>query len=69
MPPNEAGEPGELLEFTPENYRPIRNSWRDPEHPDWAVKSQIRYVEFFQDQYRQVARLAKSRALDSAGTQ
>ena len=69
MPPNEAGEPGELLEFTPENYRSIRNSWRDPEHPDWAVKSQIRYVEFFQEQYRQVARLAKSRALDSAGTQ
>ena len=69
MPPDEAGEPGELLEFTPENYRAIRNSWRDPDHPDWAVKSQIRYVEFFQEQYAQVVRLAKTRALEPAGTQ
>ncbi|PHQ81479.1 MAG: hypothetical protein COB69_04185 [Phycisphaera sp.] len=69
MPPNEAGQPGEMLEFTPENYKPIRNSWRDPEHPEWAVKSQIRYVEFFQEQYRQVVRLARTKALEPAGTQ
>jgi len=69
MPPDKVGQPGELLEFTPENYRAIRNSWRDPDHPDWAVKSQIRYVEFFQEKYAQVVRLAKTRALEPAGIQ
>lgn len=68
MPPTPEGEPGERLEFTPENYRAIRNSWRDAEHPDWAVKSQIRYVDFFRENYRRVESLALARELDSAGT-
>lgn len=68
MPPTSEGEPGEMLEFTPENYRAIRNSWRDKAHPDWGVKSQIRYVDFFRENYRRVEELARSRALESAGT-
>lgn len=59
---------GDELAFTPENYGAIRNSWRDPLHPDWGVKSQIRYVEFFRDSYRRVVRLGGRRALETAGT-
>lgn len=58
---------GERLAFTPENYDAIRNSWRDPVHPEWAVKSQIAYVEFFRDRYREVVRLGEARALRPAG--
>ena len=66
MPPDVAGKPGELLPFTPENYGVIRNSWRDSMHPEWAVKSQIAYVEFFREQYGRVVRLSRTRALDTA---
>lgn len=66
MPPDVAGKPGELLPFTPENYGVIRNSWRDSMHPEWAVKSQIAYVEFFREQYGRVVRLSRTRALDMA---
>lgn len=58
---------GEELLFTPENYRAIRNSWRDPAHPDWGVKSQIRYVDFFRENYRQVRELFAARELEPAG--
>ncbi len=67
MPPVEAGKPGELLPLTPENYGVIRNSWRDPQHPGWAVKSQIAYVEFFRENYSRVVRLSRTKALDKAG--
>ncbi|MFI4893173.1 MAG: ABC transporter substrate-binding protein [Phycisphaerales bacterium JB058] len=67
MPPDEAGQAGEVLPFTPENYRAIRNSWRDPKHPEWAVKSQIRYVDFFRKNYGEVVRLGRTRALSTAG--
>lgn len=70
MPPKEADKPGERLAFTPENYGAIRESWRDGAHPDWLVKSQIAYVEFFRENYARVVRLGQRRSLgDSEGQQ
>ncbi len=68
MPPDEAGNPGEVLAFTPENYSKIRNSWRDPKHPEWAIKSRIRYVDFFRSCYSNVNKLGRSRALSATGS-
>ena len=53
---------GTVLPFTSENYRPIRNSWRDRDHPDWASRSQIRYTEFFRSNYRRIADLYQENA-------
>ncbi|MEO1718139.1 MAG: extracellular solute-binding protein [Planctomycetota bacterium] len=51
---------GSSIAFTPENYRPIRNSWRDPE---WGTRSRIAYTVFFRDQYERVVRLERERRL------
>lgn len=67
MPMHMMPDGTELL-FTPENYKAIRNSWRDPDHPRWAIKSQIRYVEFFRRSYRKVIALQHDRELNPAGT-
>ncbi len=55
---------GQQLEFTPENYRAIRGSWRDPE---WGTRSRIAYTVFFQQQYDRVVRLASERRLPAPG--
>ncbi|MEQ8844182.1 MAG: extracellular solute-binding protein [Phycisphaerales bacterium] len=45
----------EVLEFSEENYRPVRNVWRDPEA---AAEARIAYTRFFRDRYREVVELA-----------
>lgn len=47
---------GSELPFTEANYARIRNSWRDPEHPEWATRSEIRYARFFRETYREITR-------------
>ncbi|NRA58558.1 MAG: hypothetical protein HRU13_10650, partial [Phycisphaerales bacterium] len=44
-----------VLEFNEQNYRPIRNVWRDPEA---AAEARIAYMAFFRDRYREVEELA-----------
>ncbi|MEO1008259.1 MAG: extracellular solute-binding protein [Planctomycetota bacterium] len=55
------GEDGAVRElvFSAENYRPVRNAWRDPER---AVEAQIEYTRFFRDRYREVVKLARDAA-------
>lgn len=53
---------GTVLQFNEENYRAIRNSWRDPEFPDWAKLSEIRYTSFFRENYLRVIELARGDA-------
>ncbi|MEM1330192.1 MAG: extracellular solute-binding protein [Planctomycetota bacterium] len=53
---------GTVLSFVPENYRAIRNSWRDPDYPDWGRLSETRYARFFRDQYRRVVELSATHA-------
>ena len=45
---------GSRLPFNPENYRAIRNDWRDAER--WEP-TRIGYVIFFRDNYRRVVDL------------
>ena len=48
-----------LLEFSEENYRPVRNAWRDPQA---AAEARIAYTQFFRDRYKEVVELeARSR--------
>lgn len=49
---------GTQLPFTPENYRAIRESWRDPAHPDWLQRSELSYRTQFVSNYRRVIDLA-----------
>ena len=51
---------GSRLPFDPENYRTIRNSWRDPANPDWQRLSEIRYTRFFRENYRRIVELAET---------
>jgi len=51
---------GTELAFNEANFRTIRNSWRDPAHPDWGKRSQIRYTGFFRQIYREVTRRAEA---------
>lgn len=53
----EPGCPGDaLLPFTPENYRAVRGSWRDP-----AVLARLRivYTSAFRENYRAILRMAE----------
>lgn len=52
--PTHVTRDGEELLFSPENYRVIRNDWRDAGR--WA-EARIRYLAFFRGNYRAVERL------------
>ena len=45
-----------LLPFTEENYRSVRNAWRDAAA---AKRLEIIYALIFQEQYAEVVRLAE----------
>ena len=49
---------GSVLPFTAENYKAIRESWRDPDHPDWLQRSELSYRSQFVANYRRVIELA-----------
>ncbi len=49
---------GSELLFTPENYRAIRESWRDPTNPGWLARSELAYRKQFVENYRRVMELA-----------
>lgn len=46
---------GTTVEFVPENYRAIRDDWRDR---DRAAEHRIEYSEFFRSNYRRIVELA-----------
>jgi ABC-type Fe3+ transport system substrate-binding protein len=48
--------PGALLDFTPENYRAVRESWRDA---SLAARLQIVYTALMRENYAEVSRLAQ----------
>ncbi|MFN0132529.1 MAG: ABC transporter substrate-binding protein [Phycisphaerales bacterium] len=49
--PEKSPSAGQRLRFTAENYKPIREAWRDPAI---AARSRIAYTAFFRDCYRRV---------------
>lgn len=49
---------GSLLPFAPENYRAIRESWRDPAHPGWLATSELAYRRQFVENYRRIIELS-----------
>ncbi|MEM9660852.1 MAG: extracellular solute-binding protein [Planctomycetota bacterium] len=51
---------GSKLVFSPNNYRVIRNSWRDAE---WGTRSRIAYTVFFREQYDRVVRMEQTGSL------
>lgn len=50
---------GSELAFTPENYRAIRESWRDPNNPDWLSRSELSYRRQFVENYMRVVELSR----------
>ncbi len=50
------GTPERDLEFTPDNFRLIRDSWRDA---DRMARLKIEYTQFFRDRYREVVALER----------
>ncbi|TVQ63951.1 MAG: extracellular solute-binding protein [Phycisphaerales bacterium] len=59
MPPHLMPD-GTELAFNEANYSVIRNSWRDPEHPEWAKRSEIRYAKYFRETYREITTRAEA---------
>lgn len=57
--PEHALPDGSTLAFTPENYKAIRESWRDPANPDWLAKSELSYRRQFVENYRRVVELSQ----------
>ena len=57
MPVHEMPDGTELV-FNPENYRAVRDDWRDPMR--WPL-TKIAYYKHFRDTYREVVRLWKER--------
>ncbi|MEO1584380.1 MAG: ABC transporter substrate-binding protein [Planctomycetota bacterium] len=51
---------GDRLPFREDNYRAIRNSWRDTE---WGTLSRIRYTQFFRSEYERVQQMESRRAV------
>jgi iron(III) transport system substrate-binding protein len=49
---------GSTLPFAPENYKAIRDSWRDVKHPDWLQRSELSYRTQFVENYRRVVEMA-----------
>lgn len=50
---------GTTLEFTPQNFNAIRNSWRDKAHPDWLSRSELSYRRQFTENYARVVEMAR----------
>ncbi|MBX3316948.1 MAG: extracellular solute-binding protein [Phycisphaeraceae bacterium] len=59
MPDHEMPD-GSVLAFSPEQYRAIRESWRDPNHPGWLQRSELSYRRQFVANYRRVVELGSS---------
>jgi hypothetical protein len=66
MPEHEMPD-GRVLSFTPENYRTIRESWRDPDHPGWLQRSELSYRRQFVANYRRVVELGRSGGVSGGG--
>jgi iron(III) transport system substrate-binding protein len=49
---------GKDLEFTPENFKAIRDAWRDPQA---QARQRIAYTRFFDEHYRRVIELGRAR--------
>jgi ABC-type Fe3+ transport system substrate-binding protein len=60
---DEARFAGQTLPFTPENYGPIRNAWRDGRI---AARAKIDFTNFFREQYGLVEELAREALTNAA---
>lgn len=49
---------GQLVPFTPETFRTVRNAWRDPNR---QAQLEIEYTRFYRDNYKEIVRRVKER--------
>lgn len=49
---------GELVPFTPETFRAVRNQWREPKR---QAQLEIEYTKFFRDNYKEIVKRVKSK--------